>query len=269
MPTVSPAKTVANSEVKKGTMSDSSGGPGAGAFDVDLILPIHNEAASIEATIRGAYEEISKFAAVRVIACEDGSKDGTPEILHRLAEMLPMKVISDEARKGYSGALMDGFRVAAAPYVLTMDSDGQMNPADFGKFWAAREEAEVLVGWRLPRRDSWPRRAMSRAFYLPYRALLGVKLHDPSCSFMLARREVIEALLAQLADPMVEGFWWEFRARVPAGGYTMKELTIEHRVRAAGETQVYRLGNLAGIARSHVPALFRLRAELRRGQSPG
>lgn len=229
-------------------------------FDVQVLLPVHNEAESIEATIREIYAELSKHARVQFILCEDGSKDNTQEVLTKVAETIPAKLVMSKARKGYSRAVRDGMAVNDAPYLLCLDSDGQCDPADFAKFWAARHSADVLIGWRVDRADNWMRKTMSRTFYGFWKALYRCNINDPSCPFMLARRETIEVLAPQMGA-MQQGFWWEFMARVHRLGFSIKEFPVHHRDRAAGETQVYKLSKLPGIGYRHFMALFQILRE--------
>ena len=58
--------------------------------ELDILLPVHNEAESIESTIREIYESVSAFTTHRFIVCEDGSRDDTKEVLTRLAASLPL-----------------------------------------------------------------------------------------------------------------------------------------------------------------------------------
>jgi glycosyltransferase involved in cell wall biosynthesis len=60
--------------------------------DVEVLLPVHNEAESIESTVLEIYGELSRTVNVGFIICEDGSKDNTQEILRRLAKELPMRL---------------------------------------------------------------------------------------------------------------------------------------------------------------------------------
>jgi glycosyltransferase involved in cell wall biosynthesis len=236
--------------------------------DLEVVLPVHNEAERIEATIDEIFRVISPIAKTAMIVSEDGSSDGTPEILERLAGRHPMKLISGTPRKGYSKAVLDGVRLAEAPYVLCLDSDGQCDPADFAKFWAARESADVLIGWRRNRQDTTLRKVLSGAFKRFHRLLFRVHLSDPSCPFVLARREVFEELSPQLGL-LSQGFWWEFVARVHASGKSIAELPVQHRQRAAGKTQVYRLSKIPSIGWSHGTGLVRIWAHNRRATSRG
>ena len=206
---------------------------------------------------------MSPQAALRFIICEDGSIDDTKKVLMRLAASLPLKLIMSDERKGYSRAVMDGMKSLEADYLLCLDSDGQCDPGDFGKFWEARDCQDVAIGWRIHRSDSLMRKGLSRAFYFVYQIFYRVPVHDPSCPFVLARRAVIESVLPEMGE-MKEGFWWEFTARVYRRGFSIREFPVNHRNRSAGQTQVYRFGRMPGIGYWHFVALFKIWRQSRR-----
>jgi len=224
---------------------------------LDVLLPVHNEAESIEGTIREIYEVLSPQTALQFIVCEDGSVDNTKEVLRKLSQVFPLKLVMSDDRKGYSRAVIDGMKAMEAEYLLILDSDGQCDPKDFGKFWQVRDGQDVAIGWRVNRADTMLRKAMSRTFYYVYQLLYSVPIHDPSCPFVLARRQVIESLVPALGE-MKQGFWWEFTARAHRRGFSIREFPVNHRDRSAGKTQVYRLSRLPGIGYRHFVALFKI-----------
>ncbi len=230
--------------------------------ELEILLPVHNEAESIEDTVRELYDELSPQVSLRFIICEDGSRDNTKEILRRMAESLPMNLILSDERKGYSRAVKDGMRALEAPYLLCLDSDGQCDPKDFASFWKVRTGSDVVLGWRVNRADTPLRRIMSRVFYRIYKLLYRVPVHDPSCPYVLVRKEVVGQLVDELGA-MQQGFWWEFVARIYRRGYTVQELPVNHRLRAAGTTQVYKLSKLPGIGWRHFVALFKIWSQTR------
>ena len=116
---------------------------------LEILLPVHNEAESIEATVREIYDELSSKLDVAFIICEDGSRDNTKAILRSLAELLPMRLNLCDERRGYSQAVCDGLRMLQSEYLLCLDSDGQCNPADFWSFWDARGDCDIVIGWRV------------------------------------------------------------------------------------------------------------------------
>ncbi len=231
--------------------------------DIEVLLPVHNEGASIEATVREIYNELSSRLKVQFIMCEDGSRDNTKEVLLRLSRSVPMRLILADERKGYSRAVKDGMAVLSAAYLLCLDSDGQCDPTDFWPFWECRGRYGLVIGWRKKRTDSRMRKWMSRIFFHVYQVFFRTPLHDPSCPFVLVDKTVLDSLLPDLGE-MQQGFWWEFVARIHRRGYSIREVPVGHRPRAAGKTRVYRLGKLPGIGYRHFVALFRIWRQTRR-----
>ena len=228
--------------------------------DLEILLPVHNEAESIEATIRELYDEISPRVNVGFIVCEDGSRDNTKEILRRLATELPMRLNLSDDRKGYSLAVREGMQMLEADWLLCVDSDGQCDPKDFWQFWDSRDKADMLIGWRVDRQDTLARKSMSRLFYFIYQTALQTPVHDPSCPYVLFKREIAHWVAGEMRE-MKQGFWWEFVARIHRAGYTILELPVKHRLRAAGVTQVYHAKKLPGIFFKHLIAIFKIRAQ--------
>ena len=231
--------------------------------ELEVLLPVHNEAESIEETVRELYAELSKVTSVGFIICEDGSRDNTKEILRRLAQEIPMRLNLSDDRKGYSKAVREGMEMTEANWLLCIDSDGQCDPRDFAAFWKVRNQAQVLLGWRVDRQDTFARRNMSRFFFLIYQSVFHVPVHDPSCPYVLISREVAHKVSPQLGA-MKQGFWWEFVARVHRGGYSILEIPVAHRLRAAGVTQVYHVKKMPGIFFRHVLAIFKIHAETKK-----
>jgi glycosyltransferase involved in cell wall biosynthesis len=174
-----------------------------------------------------------------------------------------MKLIMSAQRKGYSQAVKDGMLVLSAPFLLCLDSDGQCDPRDFWNFWESRHQFDVILGWRKKRRDAFWRLLFSRLFYGVYQLFFNTPFHDPSCPYMLAKKEVINHLAVKMGA-MQEGFWWEFSARVSLSGYKTSEVGINHRDRFFGKTQVYRLNKVIGIGYYHFLALFKIAQQMKK-----
>lgn len=236
------------------------------SHQVEVLLPVHNEGESIEQTIRGLHDELSRVADIGFIVCEDGSRDNSKEVLRNLASELPIRLNLSDARKGYSKAMREGMEMCEAEYLLCLDSDGQCDPRDFPKFWDARESADVIIGWRVHRADPLVRRIFSRFFYVLYQIVFRVPVHDPSCPYVLMRDSVAKVMARELGE-MKEGFWWEFVARSHRHGFTLHEIPIHHQLRSAGVTQVYRWSKMPGIFFRHVAALFKIWRQTRRTKS--
>jgi dolichol-phosphate mannosyltransferase len=226
--------------------------------ELQVLLPIHNEAASVEATLHEIYSVIHTLARMEFILCEDGSRDGTKEKLEALSAQYPMRLSMSEKRKGYSQAVLDGMKLLDAPFLLCMDSDGQCDPADFIKFWEIRNACDLAIGWRRPRADPWLRRVLSRVFYIIFKLLFATPIHDPSCPYLLVRKSVVDEL-ARETGLMRQGFWWEWTARSIRHRFVMTEIPVHHRPRLHGVSQVYGFRKMPGIFLRHVAALIKIR----------
>jgi glycosyltransferase involved in cell wall biosynthesis len=225
--------------------------------DLQIVMPVHNEAAGIGATLKEWHDELSPQVSMQFIVTEDGSKDGTQEVLTNLATRYPMVLDMSDKRRGYTGAMIAGMRQSTAPYVLAVDADGQFDPKDFRKFWQKREDCPLLIGWRQRRADVLARKIMSKSFKALHRALFGLKLHDASCGYVLMHRSAIEKLLPQLGL-VPEGFWLEVTARANRRRIPLEEIPINHRSRTAGTSVVYKPWRVPAIAWRNATGLLRV-----------
>jgi glycosyltransferase involved in cell wall biosynthesis len=231
---------------------------------IDVVLPVHNEGASIEATLRDFYRKVTieSKVPIRFIVCEDGSTDNTVPILQKLAREIPLKLISDPVRKGYSRAVIDGMRASESKWVGFIDSDGQCDPGDFGKLVALRDAADLVIGWRNPRSDLLVRKLMSSAFGLVYRIFFDVQVRDPSCPYLLVDRAALSKIFAGNVGILKQGFWWEFAARASALRLRIVQTPVRHLRRKHGVTQVFRPTKIPRIATEHLLGLWKLKREL-------
>lgn len=229
---------------------------------LDVVLPVHNEALTIEALVVELRAALAPTVVANLIICEDGSRDGTGEVLARMAASQPLHLITGPHRKGYSRAMVEGLAHTTSEWVLCLDADGQCAPGDFPLLWERRHGVDLVTGWRRERADTRPRRFVSGAFHAVYRSLFDVPVHDPSCPYALLRRAAIAPLLGELG--LLEfGFWWELVARAHRSGLHITEVPIHHRPRVAGQTSLFTANRLPGLAVSHLIGLGRLWAQTR------
>jgi glycosyltransferase involved in cell wall biosynthesis len=234
------------------------------ACEIDVVLPAHNEGGSIGRTLTEFYDVVAKKDGmkIRFVVCEDGSTDDTVPVLKKIGETLPLHLISDPVRKGYSRAVIDGLRAATAPLVAFIDSDGQCDPEDFKTLYALIGEHDLVMGYRNPRSDHWIRLLMSGAFKMVYQGLFRIPVRDPSCPYLIIRRESLAKVLSGDVGILKQGFWWEFVARAASANLRIVETPVRHRPRTSGTTQVYRPTKVPRIAAEHLAGLVKLKREL-------
>jgi glycosyltransferase involved in cell wall biosynthesis len=233
--------------------------------EIQIVMPVHNEADCIRPILTEIHQELGSRVPHEFLICEDGSTDGTRDILRDMARELPLRLITGAARKGYTPAMIDGLKASSTDFVLCLDSDGQYLPEDFWRFYEHHADYDLSIGWRHPRRDVLLRRLLSKCFGLLHAVLFHVPLHDPSCGFLLIRRTVLGAVLHDMGR-LKQGFQWELTARAHRHGFHMREIEVRHRTRRSGTTRVFHLQRLPGIAMSHAAGLFRIWWETRKNR---
>ncbi|PLX28276.1 hypothetical protein C0581_02980 [Candidatus Parcubacteria bacterium] len=225
-----------------------------------IVLPVHNEKDTIEHVLREWTEMLQSHDDIQnqFIICEDGSTDGTKELLKKIKDKYNLILNQKEGRRGYGGAVMDGIKDATSTYILSLDSDGQCDPNDFSKFWKRRDEADIAIGWRVNRADSIHRKIYSKSFKTFFKMLFPNKLHDPSAPFVLYKKSTIFPHLDQLTY-LKEGFWWGFIGMAVKNNLSLLELPINHKLRHSGETQVYHFKKITSIAYRNLKGLVKLK----------
>ena len=169
-----------------------------------------------------------------IIAVDDGSRDGTTEILRRLqSERSYLKALIFRRNHGQSAAFDAGFRHASGDVVVTMDSDRQNDPRDLPALLAKLDEGyDVVTGWRRNRKDHFVfRRFPSRMANQLVRIITGTRIHDLGCSLRVYRREISDEL-------RLYGEMHRFVAVLAEDlGARVGELEVNHRPRVAGRSK--------------------------------
>ncbi|HML03710.1 MAG TPA: glycosyltransferase family 2 protein [Candidatus Bathyarchaeia archaeon] len=230
---------------------------------VSVLMPVHNEADIIEEVALDFYKTISVRVPVEIVLSEDGSTDGTREVIGHLAKQMPLKATLSPARKGYARGIKYGLELVSADYVLITDSDGQLGALDFWNLWDLRAKFDIVSGCRINRADSPFRKFMSDAFQRMNRSLIGLpKFRDVTSPYKLMKTEVAR-LIADGFRYMNESFWTEFTVRAVERDYSITEIPVNHMIRKNGATRVYKLSKIPRIVLSQFSGLLKLWWELR------
>ena len=133
---------------------------------------------------------------------------------------------------GQAAALYAGINLARGHRLVLLDGDGQNDPADIPRLLAALDAgADLAVGVRTRRRDSWQRRLMSRVANSVRRRILRDGVRDTGCGLKAMKREVIDALIP------VRTLYSFIPALAVAAGFRVVETVVNHRVRRGGESK--------------------------------
>lgn len=173
------------------------------APELMIIMPVHNEQASVRKVVLEWFHEIENWTENFVfLAINDGSTDGTVHILARLQDQLgPRFEILDQANKGHGQSCLVGYRRACSrkiPFVFQIDSDGQCDPQYFFRFWREREKFEVIYGHRKQRDDGWRRVIASMVLRAVLQLKAGVNCIDANVPYRLMRTANLEVMLDRI-----------------------------------------------------------------------
>jgi len=201
--------------------------------DITVVLPVYNELDSIEkvhAELVGVLKDLK--AAWEVIFIDDGSTDGSREAIRRVCGGGTRAIILGR-NFGQTAALAAGIDAARGSIIVTMDADGQNDPADIPRMVALLGEGyEVVSGWRLMRKDSWLLRKLpSQLANTIARRVTGVPLHDFGCTLKAYDRKVFEHVR----------LYGEMHRFIPAlaswMGAEVTEVKVNHRPRTTGHSK--------------------------------
>ena len=166
------------------------------SVQLSVVVPVCNEAENVEPLAREIHAALGAHA-YEMIFIDDGSTDDTVAILQRLKTELPaLRVLRHSFRSGQSAAVASGVRAARAPWVATLDGDGQNDPADIPRLIASRDDpanraVQLFQGNRkASRKDTAWRKLQSNIANGVRSGLLGDRTPDTGCGIKLFAREV-------------------------------------------------------------------------------
>lgn len=204
--------------------------------ELSLVIPAHNEIDNVAALAREIHAALDGTAEYEIVFVDDGSTDGTGERLATLAAAdARVRVVRHPARSGQSAATVTGVLAARAPWVATLDGDGQNDPADVPRLVAALRAWDaprpgLLVGHRLRRHDSFVKRASSRVANAVRARVLGDATPDTGCGLKLFRRD------AFLAVPRFDHMHRFLPALFRRDGWDVRSVVVSHRPRGGGRS---------------------------------
>jgi glycosyltransferase involved in cell wall biosynthesis len=203
---------------------------------LSAVVPVFDEVDALpafHAELLAALERLGRDC--ELVYVDDGSTDGSTELLHKLAIERPdvVRVLVLRRNFGKSGALAAGLDAARGRLIVTLDADGQDVPAELPTLLAALEgdRLDLVGGWRRTRDDRFTKRVQSRLYNAATRRMTGLHLHDFNTGYKLFRAEVADEL------PL----YGEFHRFVPVLahdlGFRVGEVPVHHRPRQAGRSK--------------------------------
>lgn len=229
---------------------------------ISVLLIAYNEVEIISSIVKTYHNEICRKVSASIIVAEDGSTDGTKEMLASLRNELPFVLLSDPNRKGYAKAVNDALRYCNSDWVFFSDSDGQYSPFDFWKLWKHHDDFDMVIGSKVHRNERIHRTVLAKGFHKIANGLFGLNLHDSDCGFRLVRKEVISSVIDEVGF-LKYSFWAEFTIRACLEGFRIREVPINHRSRPHGNTHIYESSKIPMIVLKQLKGLAHLYLDVR------
>lgn len=167
---------------------------------LSVVVPVHDEEHNVLPLLQEIHTALAGVVEFEVLFVDDASRDATLDKLRGAQPSLPrLRVFSHVRNCGQSAALTTGIRRARAPLVVTLDGDGQNDPADIPALlqrWHAESRTGpsnpplLLAGWRQHRRDHGLRRWSSRVANGFRARMLGDGTPDTGCGLKMFEREL-------------------------------------------------------------------------------
>jgi dolichol-phosphate mannosyltransferase len=210
----------------------------AGILQVSVVIPVCNEQENVLPLAREIHAALEGRYRYETIFVDDGSTDGTAGAVRdaRTAGMPEIRLIRHLIRSGQSAAVATGVREARAPWIATLDGDGQNDPADIPRLLAAAlgsgsTRLRLVMGNRTTRRDTWLRRLSSRVANGVRGGLLKDGTPDTGCGIKVFDRSVF------LDMPRFNHMHRFMPALFQREGYEVISVPVNHRERTRGKSK--------------------------------
>jgi glycosyltransferase involved in cell wall biosynthesis len=201
---------------------------------VSVVVPVHNERENLAPLLPEIVQALGVIPH-EIIAVDDGSTDGSLAELERLAaDFSGLRVVALDRRSGQSAAFAAGFDAARGEIVVTLDGDGQNDPADLPRMLAVLESPEApvaVVGFRTPRAASRWKRLQSVTANAVRDWITGDRVRDSACSLRVMRRAALLAL------PRFNGMHRFLPTLFRMNGGRVIEVPVSDRPRRSGKSK--------------------------------
>lgn len=210
-----------------------------------VILPTFNEKQNILAIIQAIFDQ--KIPDLEILVVDDGSPDGTGELVAELAEREPrVHLLQRDKKRGLGTAYVAGFRYALAgeyQRVIEMDADFSHDPRDISRLLEASAANDIVIGSRYINGVNvvnWPLKRLMLSMFASFytRIITGLPLRDCTAGFKCFRREVLENIELDRIQSDGYSFQIEINFRAWDKGFRIKEIPIVFIDRAAGTSKM-------------------------------
>jgi glycosyltransferase involved in cell wall biosynthesis len=222
---------------------------------LSIVAPVYNEFGNVEKLLDEIFGVMGTYTSEwEVVIVDDGSTDGTTELLERLTAGRPwLRILKLTKNFGQTAAISAGVDHARGEVIVTIDADLQNDPRDiYLLLYEMRKGYDVVSGWRRHRKDSFLWRTLpSRLANGLISLITGVHLRDYGCTLKAYHRDVIKSI-------RIYGRLHRFLPALCSWrGASVAEVAVNHRSRVAGKSK-YGLSKTFGVVLDLITVKFLL-----------
>jgi len=204
---------------------------------ISVVLPAHNAENCLDKTI-GEWVACleSRRQDYEILLVDDGSTDRTGELADSLSQRHSrLRLLRHPARRGFGAALGTGLEVARHPLLCYTLCGGSYRASDLADLLKWIDKVDLVVGYRSHAGRPWLRRLGGVAYRLLLRLVFALRLKDPRCTYLLARRSIFRRIRLQSTGPFAHA---EVLAKANSLGCLMTDAPVSYRPPSAGEEQM-------------------------------
>lgn len=226
----------------------TSGPDGSSKQRISVVVPVLNEQDNLDSLIREIRAALAGREPFEIVYVDDGSTDETPARLEAIQRSgAPLRIVRHARCCGQSASLATGIRAATGATVITLDGDGQNDPADIPALLRRFEEEQrqtsadflLVTGHRSNRKDTWIKRASSRIANAVRARLLRDATADTGCGLKVFTRA------AFMDMPRFDHMHRFLPALMLRRGGRVVSVAVNHRPRAKGRSKYGTFDRLA------------------------
>lgn len=214
------------------------------SFKLSIVLPTYNEAKNLEILIPDI-ESMFKILPFEIIVVDDGSKDGTKELLELLNKKFNnIKLISRPRLMGIGSAIRDGYNAACSEYILSSDADLSFRAEDMKRLYEKINEGyDLVLGHRHGEGGGYEKKtplvkikySLSRSGNFVFKTLSGIKINDFSANFRIIRRN---SWLRLKTAENTNSLLFEMIIKAKKSGLKIAEIPVVFSQRRFGESKL-------------------------------
>ena len=211
---------------------------------LSIFFPCYNDAGTIASLILRA-ETVARTVAedYEIIVIDDGSTDGSRDILRQLSKSVPsLRVVLHERNRGYGGALRSGFDHATKDWVFYTDGDGQYDVGELVKLVdRVSDDIDWVNGFKIKRHDPLHRIVIGLVYQHLMKFMFRLNIKDVDCDFRLVRNASLKNIVLTRSSGVI---CVEMVRKFQDAGLRCVEVGVNHYFRVYGTSQIFNVRRL-------------------------